>query len=522
MPYKFLYNEDSYFSLFRRDTHSLLYRKDNPMKNRILAVLLAAMLTSPMLFSCAGGTETETTADTTSTTTNTNTTETEEDWQYPDKDFEGGEYRVLNLESLWDMYIHMDAEELTGETLNDAVYNRNRKIEDKLNCVIYEKKITESTLTLLSDETKKTVTAGTDEYETVQVSVNQDISVVTGGYLMDLKPIDGLNLDETWWDQDVIQATTLNGKLFFTTGSANLMAFDSLWCLFFNESMMADYNLEKPYDLVREGKWTLDALTEYCAAVANLNGDEKFTWNKDGNAVWGLSAHVNCPEKFYYSCGVRGAEVQKDGSILYTLEDEHFYNVTDKLAILLNGQTGMTLNASTDDFNADAGGYVYVFSTRRALFMNGEIKAAQLLRDMEDTFGILPFPKYDENQENYQSTMVHQLLYQAIPTTNTHLDLTATVMEVMAHDSHVSVIPVYYDSVVEHKGLRNEDSVEMLDILRENRGVDIAVVFAWTDSLRDKLRGALYKGDNQVASILASQESVIQSNIEKFVEYLNE
>ncbi len=491
------------------------------MKNRILAVLLAAMLTAPMLFSCAGDTTKETT-DTNDGTADTSLTETEPAWDYPDMDFGGSDYRILNFEELWDMYIHMDAPELTGEALNDAVYNRNRKIEDALNCKIVERSAGTTDMTVLLSNAKNTIVSGSDDYETMQLPVNQDISIVTGGYLMDIKPVAGLDLDETWWDQDVMQSTTLNGKLYFATSAANLMAFDSMWCLFFNEDMMTDYGLDKPYDLVREGKWTLDRLNEYSAAVLNLNGDETFTWNKDGACVWGISAHLNCTEKFYFSCGVRGAEVQSDGSIAYTMENEHFYSVTDKLAQTLNTQNGMALNASTSDFDAAAGGYVYVFTVRRALFMTGEIKAAQLLREMEDTFGILPFPKYDENQEQYMSTMVSQLMYQTIPTTNTHLDMTAAVMESMAHDSYTEVLPIYYDTVVEHKGLRNEDSVEMLEILRANRGVDLAITFAWNDALRNSLRDTLYKGDNQVASILASQKSVVETNIEKFVEYLNQ
>lgn len=494
------------------------------MKKRILAVLLAAMLTSPMLFSCANEETKETTPADTTGTTDTTTTETEDSWQYPDVDYAGAEYRVLNFDELWDMYIHMDATELTGEVLNDAVYNRNRKIEDALNCKIVEKTITNGggSLTLLTDEAKNTVVAGSDEYETMQLPVNQDISVVTSGYLMDMKAVDGLNLDETWWDQDVIKSTTLNGKLYFASGASTLMAFDGMWCLFFNEDMMTDYNLEKPYDLVREGKWTLDALNEYCSAVVNSNDDATFTWKKDGSAVYGISTFTNGPEKFYYACGVRGAESDTEGNIQNTIENEHFYNVIDKLATLLSTKSGMAINASTSNFDADAGGYVYIFTVRRSLFMTAEIKTAQLLRDMEDTFGIVPFPKYDEEQDDYQTTMVHQMMYLTIPTTNTHLDMTATVTEVMAHDSYESVLPVYYSNVVEHKGLRNEDSVEMLEIMRENRGMDMAVAFAWNATLREKLRDALFAGNNQVASIVAAQESVINSNIEKFVEYLNE
>ena len=490
------------------------------MKKRILAVLLAAMLTAPMLFSCAGDTAEETTADNVTGAENAAEAETEPGWQYPDKDFAGQDYRILNFDQLWDMYIHMDVAEQTGEVLNDAVYNRNRKVEEELNCKIVEKAMTNTgnVLTDLTDHAKNTIMAGSDEYEVMQLPVNQDISLVTSGYLMDLMSIEGLQLQETWWDQDIIDATTLNGKLYFASGAANLMAFDSKWCLFYNESMMADYDLEKPYDLVREGKWTIDKLTEYCAAVANLNDDTSFTWNKDGSCVWGISAHVNCPEKFYFASGIRATETQPDGSISYIMESDRFYSVIDKLATLLNGSTGMTLYASTADFDADAGGYVYVFTTRRSMFMTGEIKAAQLMRDMEDTFGILPYPKYDEAQEEYQTTLVSQLMYLTVPTTNTNLDLTATVSEVMAHDSYENVIPVYYSSVVEHKGLRNEESVEMLEIAMQNTHIDIGLTFGFGKDLHNAVNGEVKSKTGSGASLIAAQKTAIETGIASLAE----
>ena len=492
------------------------------MKKRILALLLVAMLVAT---SCSAGTENETTTDTTSTgTTDTATTETNDGWQYPDVDYGGGEYRILNFNELWNMYIHMDATEQTGEGLNDVVYNRNRKIEDELNCKIYEKTIEHTSETLIDivDHAKASIMAGSDDYDVMNLPINVDLSLITNGYLLDLNAIDGFHLDKTWWDQDVIQSMTLNNKLFIASGASTLMAFDSMWCMFFNEDMMTDYGLDKPYDLVREGKWTLDKLNEYCTAVVNLNDDSSFTWNKDGSCIWGISTFYTGPDKFVHGAGVRGATVMDDGSIQNTMESERFYGVVDKLAKLLDNKSGMTINASTDDFNADVGGYVYVFATGRSLFLTAEIKAALLLRDIEDTFGIVPFPKYDEEQEKYQTTMVSEMMYLTIPTTNTKLEMTATISEVMAHDSYEYVIPVYYNNVVEHKGLRNEDSVEMLEIIRATRGMDMAAGFGWNTSLREQLRYELFSGNNQVASLLTSQKPVIEANIEKFVEYLNQ
>ena len=194
----------------------------------------------------------------------------------------------------------------------------------------------------------------------------------------------------------------------------------------------------------------------------------------------------------------------------------------DKLAILLDGKNGNTLKASTTDFDADAGGYVYAFTTRRSLFMTAELKASLLMRDMEDTFGIVPFPKYEEAQEHYETNLVFQLFYMTIPTTNTKVSQTATIAEVLTHDSYETVIPVYYQNVVEHKGLRNENSIEMLEIMRENRGVDLGMIFNWVGSLRDDIANKLFNGDNQIASLVERYQPQIESNIAKFEEFLQD
>lgn len=448
----------------------------------------------------------------------------EEKWQYPDVDYGGGAFRILNLDQLWDMFIRIDVDELTGEPLNDAVYNRNRTVEDKLNCKIVEKCLendSANTITRITDLAQQSIMANEDAYDVMYLPINQNTSLITQGYLLDLQAIPELHLDETWWDQDIIGTTTLDGKLYFVSGAANLMAFDSMWCLFFNEDMMADQGLAEPYDLVREGKWTIDKLTEYCAAVANLNGDEKFTWKKDGKAVWGISAHTNAPEKFYFSANNRTTTVDPDGSIRFTLGTDRFYSTIDKLAVLLSGKTGMTLKASTTDFDPDAGGYVYVFTTRRSLFMTAELKASLLMRDMEDSFGIVPFPKYDEAQAHYETNLVFQLFYMTIPTTNTCLSQTATIAEVLTHDSYEKVVPVYYQNVVEHKGLRNEDSIEMLEIMRQNRGVDIGMIFNWVGTLREDIANKLFDGSNQIASLVEKYQPQIESNIAEFVEFLH-
>ena len=490
-------------------------------QHRILALLAALLMTLPLLGSCGADTAEETIAD--NTVSETQPAEEEPQWQYPEADFEGAPYRIYNIDNFYNMYLTMNTEELTGETLNDAVYNRNRSVEDALNCVIQEIRLVAPTCDYnpMFTTARSSVLGGSDDYEVMYLPVSEQISLVTDGILQDLYEIPHLQLQETWWDQQVNATNTLNGKLYFASGSANLMGFDGMWCLFFNENLMQEYQMEKPYDLVREGKWTLDALMECCAGFANLNGESTYAYSVGSTNQWGVAVHYAAtggPSKFIHGAGVETLTPDYE----LNLENDRFYNVMDKLAMLLNQDSGLALKANTDDFNVEKGGYIYIFNSRRSLFLTAEIKTAQVLRDMEDTFGIVPFPKYDEAQDDYKTTLVSQLFYMTVPVTNTRWDLIGTVSECLAYKGYADVVPVYYDSVVKHKGLRNEDSAEMLEVMHRTRGVDPAFIYGWNRDLWAAIIEKLYTGSSQVASDVASQKSAIESKIAEFMTFFGE
>ena len=215
-------------------------------------------------------------------------------------------------------------------------------------------------------------------------------------------------------------------------------------------------------------------------------------------------------------------DVDKNDNASFVLGSDRFYGVMDKLATMLDGREGLTLKASNDGFNAEAGGYVYVFTNRRSLFMTGEIKSAQEMRNMDDTFGIVPYPKYDESQNQYYTSVVSTLFFFTIPRTNTCVERTATIAEYLTRDSYLDVIPLYYNNTVEQKGLRNEDSIEMLEIMRTSRTVEIATLFNWNYDLRVTLNNKLFKGDSSVASDIASQKSAVEAEMQKFFDFLND
>jgi hypothetical protein len=333
-----------------------------------------------------------------------------------------------------------------------------------------------------------------------------------------LLDIPEINTTEPWWDQQVIKSATLKDDLFFATSAWHLMAFDGTWCLFFNEDMMGNYGLSTPYELVDSGSWTVSKLDEYTKAVTSLNGDNDFSWSVNGNSIYGISAHVNMVQKFILGTGEKFVDLNNDGYPEFQADNERFYSIISALSKIFKDKEGQTIKASTEDFDAAAGGYMYIFTSNRSLFLTGEIKAAQLMRDMENSFGVLPYPKYDENQKQYYSSTVKQMFVMLIPVTNPDPSIAGTIADAMSYDSYSYILPSYFDVVVSQKGLRNEDSIRMLNIIRDTRGIDLGDVYGWSASLASSIADKVFLGDDAVVSDVAAQKTSIEASIEEMLQ----
>lgn len=440
------------------------------------------------------------------------------EYAYPELSLGGKEIFFLNMDAYWGMYVTISPDALTGEVLNDAVYARNRSVEEKFGCVIKDAKIvSKNSFDAVVKAGRNAVLAADGTYDVMYLPINQITALLTEGSFRNLYDLPELRLDESWWDSAYNSAAAIGDKLYFASGDLHLMAYDSTWCIFFNEKILADNGLDMPYDLVRAGSWTLDELTRYCAAAADLNGSASFAWDQNGSAVYGLSTHPHSPDKFVLSAGEK--YVRKDSGIpVFSAGSERYYGVIEKLAALLDTADGTSIESDADDFNAGKGGYMYVFANRRSAFLTAEIKAAQLLRDMEDTFGILPFPKYDENQESYRSALMSDLLVMTVPVTNTEAADTAAVVDALCYESSRQVIPVYFDITVSQKGLRNDDSIEMMEIMRSSRDADISAIFAWNNNLVNAVRMKVFKGESSVASDIEKYGGQISADIAELLE----
>lgn len=477
------------------------------MKKLIVpAFLLLAALTAGTLASCgeASGTVEGTDEDTSPATEAV----TEELYNFPSLDCGGDTFTILNAENIWNMNTYLDYETQNGEILADTIYNRMRRMEDDYN-VTFD--IREGGIYDLAGMISTDVMAGDGLYD-VAYSCGKDIGgIMTKGCCMNLADIDTLQLDEPWWNQETHRQAILgeDNAVYFAQSDVSLVGFDLTWCMFFNERLLSSLDGEMPYDIVKAGKWTLDKMSEYMKLGANLNGDD--TFELEGNSVYGLMSYYNYASALMIGAGLHFTEKDASGYPVLSVENARFYDVTAKIAEVLK-PVGEYRGGTTGNGDSQR-----LFKEGRSLLFAGEVKDSGVFRDMADTFGILPIPKYDEAQESYSSWTNYLSLVMTIPATTKDPERAGTLMDVMSYLSYRDVMPVYYDVTVSQKGLRNDESVEMLGIIRDSIHFEASMSYGWTNALVEKVRDKIHVGDSDVASTVASYVEKINKSIDEMM-----
>lgn len=505
------------------------------MKKKLLvALLLSSMLLSAFTGCSEGGENSDSPADSSvtnsevSATDETDTSEEEEEEYtlekaaalYADRNYDGYEYRIADRGDpgtyadwqTFDVY----AAELTGEVINDAVYERNTTLEETLNIHIVERAYTHGEVT---STVKTSIMASSDDYDVFTDGLSNIASLISQKYLLDLREIDTLKFENEWWDHQIYDDLSIMGKSFFMTGDISVMDNYGTWCYLFNKTMVNDYGLDNPYELVDSGKWTIDKHNEMAeAATLDLDGDGKWTMADSYGYVtetYNTAANWNC-------FGFRVVSKDEDDLPIFTYSGEEQITALQKS---VETQWGSFTNMGTNSTVTGGGGLTdntreNQFAIGRALFYYAGMRNITLYRDSDTDFGIIPAPKYSEEQEQYYSSYSSgNCTAYAIPVTVADSAKVGDITEAMAHLSVYTLTPAYYDKTLIGKSTRDAESEPMLDLILSTRNYDFGNIFDWGG-----VNSAIYsmKDPNTVASSLQKLEKAANKVMNKFIDGLVE
>ncbi len=402
----------------------------------------------------------------------------------------------------------MFADELNGEVVNDVVYNRNINMESQYGFTFVRNPSDKAI-----DVIKADFIAGSNEYDLAFEQMNQLFPLALQEYFYDWNTLSYFNPEDPWWDSNCAKDVSFANRLYIMAGDISMQPSNGARFIYYNKGLMSDFGLGDPYSLVREGKWTIDKMTEMVAAVSvDVDGNGEFTADDT------LGLLTESTSFFMSGCGV-----------LYTSKDENDIPMVDcinerTITALDAVNKLMTVPNATESYQdaaagRDISGYPHLFQYVRAEFFatghflfvqNGCAEAATFI-DMDPGYGVLPNPKLDENQENYYHLSDPFNCAWAIPAGVQKKEMVDVLLTAWAYNS-ADLVEAYYETTLKYKRFNAIDDAEMLDIIRGSIRYEISMLCSL--GIAEVISGVTDSG--KFMSTYASREKMINNNIDKF------
>lgn len=495
------------------------------MSRKIIALLLALLMTAPALVACSDNgadeeTKKETTADTVANAGNDSEVVAEETENVDENgylkddlpsDLNFGD-EVINVLYWSDVENQeFEAEEFTGEIVNDAIYQRNLNVEDGLgvkfnwigtpgnggNIDAYVSKVRED------------FTAGDNAYDILASYSRSTMSAVINGFTTDLKQLPYIDFEKPWWPDNLVSEATINNRLYLASGDISTNMLHMMYCIYYNKQLVEDYNIENPTDLVFSGKWTMDKLVSITTdTYKDLDGNTQ----KDENDFFGFTTTNYHNDAFYTGACLK--LVEQDAEKTLKISDDFFGEKAVSVIELLGPWE------NSNDVYLNYSKYEMPFTEGRAIFnINRAHYASKALRDSEVTYGIVPIPKYDEAQADYRTVMGNPVTLYAVSLNCPKMEAVGAVLESLASNGYRLTTPAIFENNMKAKYSDNDVDAQMYDIVRSTVSFDLGrFMNKYLMNITDIFFGAVTDNMANWGSSAAKYSKPLSKTLQKIVE----
>ncbi|MBQ8399135.1 MAG: hypothetical protein IJX08_04115 [Clostridia bacterium] len=352
-----------------------------------------------------------------------------------------------------------------------------------------------------------------------------------------------LNFERSYWDQVLYEELSYKGTAYFFTGDLNLSHASTMFVSYVNTDLWARYadkiaklshsgGYSDPYDIVKNGYWTMDLLIELSVLVYIDNGNTEgkvdyedqvgvITYNEQLNNVMA--------DMFVAGSHLNFANRSADGTPTVTIdtkENEAFYK---KLYTLLCDSKTATIPWLSTGGEGDDTYIMDVFAMGNVLVTVNTLQCAgQYLSDMKDEYCIMPLPMFDHEQYDKNSpslgystqlgdTVCQYAICKAMG--DEKIPAVTATLEYMGYYSKEWVTPTYYADTLGEKYQKDARVSEMLELIKE--GIYTDFVFLWSNELENvtwKFRMNCLEPDPALRAVnLKSWHRTVQGELNKLL-----
>jgi len=427
----------------------------------------------------------------------------------PAKNFGNEDFTIL---CRTDKSYEFDISEQTGNNLQDAVYYRNLRVEERYEVKIepYQVDGNWGSRQTFIDTIRNEATAGDGYIDLIAGYCAYMPTVVLNGYCMNLYELPLVDFDNDWWYDGFNKNMSINEKLYMGLGDASLTMWEDLQVVFFNKNMMTDYSLEYPYEMVSAGTWDFYTLKEYCA-YHSRDVDNNSAMNLSDN--WGMLFYNKRDLMVYFENPY--TSMDDEGKPYISVYNDRLVDIYDTIyRFMFEDNLGRQFRP--DEISL-------MFREDKAMFLQAPLRYAEIFRDNESDFGIIPFPKYDVSQKRYYTPVVDDLSVFCVPVTVRDEELTAYMLEALNFESSQTVVPEYFEVSLTRKNFRDNESGEMLELIRDSIWFEFGFVYQDNLGKLGLILDCLNENNNEIASYYKRNEKIYQNGLDDLIEfYYNE
>jgi len=439
-------------------------------------------------------------------------------------------WRVLILGSSYGTYssrefTYSEEDVLQSDVINDAAGRKNDYIKETYGVeivpVLAENTESEKIMTLIRND----LDANAGAYDAVMPYMTSMASIAAEGRLVDMASTDYRGVDLTkiidlsmpWWDQGSISELAIRDKVFFATGDITLLNKVCSMAVVFNKDIITENGFENPYELVDQGKWTLEKMYEMGKAFTkDADGDGKMTHMDN----WGMSSSYGDIVGFYASTGNKIIALDGNREPVLAMNGTQQIGVATKILEKLIDRSWLIHAQELDTTDAERWNLsLAIFGEGRALFRTSAFSAVEKLKmNFSVNYGIVPMPKINEEQDKYYSYVSDNGTVSAIAILDSAPDVefSAYMIEVNAVEGKNYLTPAYYDRVLKKQAAQDEETVRMLDLIFSNTIYDVGRIYNFAD-INTKLNKLVENSSTDIASTLDAAKSAIEQAISDVV-----
>lgn len=508
---------------------------------KLLLVLLAVLLILSMV-ACGGPSETESNAPETETDDTSGETGKETPGGYDasfdrstvkddvpeDLKFNGETVTFFVRTGSDELYQYeMDVDTLMNDTLYDAIYWRNKTVEDRLGITIttinqpgdYDKRVS------WNDTLRTAVNTKSGDFDTAAIYLSTGTVLAVEGLYYNVIDFPYISLEKPWWNQSIRDELTMFSTLYYLAGDIAASEITRTYCLFYNKDLFEKYYGKDGVDLnsvIHDKKWTLDYMYDL---VAGAYDDADASGTKtDGDTVGFMTGDPNKQDSWndawITACGID--ITTKESGIpelsFYSERTLRAFDAVQRLCFTCPGTfaTNEAMDSTT-------------FINGKVLFGRGSLGAGAKFREMKDSYGVIPLPMLEENQEGGYSTTFANIasvvtVLSSLP--DERKELVGATLELMAAESYKQVTPSYCEVALKTKYSESLEDSKIYDLILNSVKISFGYCYS-TETLKGGPGGlsigSLFRILNSdLAQEYDKNDEVYQTNLTNLINGLDE